>query len=88
MFADVEYNELWGFTTNFCGSLWLTLWLTLSVYYKFVLTLTENTNVDEEIILFYMELCYNGATLLILWMCDFTQLIYTTYKYNLYIQPK
>lgn len=28
----------------------------------------ENTNVDEEIILFYMELRYNGATLLILWM--------------------
>ena len=26
----------------------------------------ENTNVDEEIILFYMELRYNGATLLIL----------------------
>ena len=24
----------------------------------------ENTNVDEEIILFYMELRYNGATLL------------------------
>ena len=26
----------------------------------------ENTNVDEEIILFYMKLRYNGATLLIL----------------------
>ena len=25
MFVDVEYYELWGFTTNFCGSLWLTL---------------------------------------------------------------
>ncbi len=42
------------------------LWLILFVYYKFVLTLMENTNVDEEIILFYMELRYNGATLLIL----------------------
>ena len=71
---DVEYYELWCFTTNFCGSLRLTfvvgydqlLWLILFVYYKFVLTLMENMNVDEEIILFYMELRYNGATLLIL----------------------
>ena len=27
MFVDVEYYELWGFTTNFCGSSCLTLWL-------------------------------------------------------------
>ena len=27
MFVDVEYYELWGFITNFCGSLLLTLWL-------------------------------------------------------------
>ena len=53
MFVDVEYYELWGFTTNFCGSLLLTLWLTLSVYYKFVLTLTENTNVDKNNIVLY-----------------------------------
>lgn len=53
MFVDVEYYELWGFITNFCGILWLTLWLTLSVYYKFVLTLTENTNVDKNNIVLY-----------------------------------
>lgn len=63
------------------------LWLILFVYYKFVLTLMENTNVDEEIILFYMELRYNGATLLILWMIwihttcrDFLQLRILTHN--------
>lgn len=47
----------------------------------------ENMNVDEEIILFYMKLRYNGATLLILWMIwihttcrDFLQLRILTHN--------